>query len=167
MSQALGNNGYTAVSHLMQVMPPVLEDPLFPGAVLRHPGIMEIDQFVRTATALEDPASIFDRYLEGMLTQQEVQAVEAVYPVIMSEIRMSVAEVFAEAGPQRLSYAIRRQTSILLGADTDPLSTGMAVHRFQNMGAQTEAQAATIGTPSTRSPNLIESFGSQYQRLVN
>lgn len=112
-----------------------------------RPSEAELGRWERYAEAIDDPKKVLGRLRQGNITREAVEALEAVYPKLLEDVRGRVQEQLALA-PRRLTQQQRYSLSVLLGApvggvgDPKRLASFQQMHRTQAAAeAQRQAQA--------------------------
>lgn len=96
--------------------------PALPGTARTQPNKTAVNSWLRQFDVFNDPvASIFAALRKGQLTRDHVEAADAMYPLLMNEIRTQVVGAFAEAAHngKTPSYGQRLQMGLLLRAEMD------------------------------------------------
>lgn len=127
-----------AIDYLASQLPPLPERYGVLDSPAERLPPSEAVAFNRKAAAIEDPTSLLDHVASGQLTTDEVEAVAAVYPELLQDIRaqaLDQALALQESG-KKLPYETAGQLSKLLGV---PL---LAAHSPQ-MGAAAQAVFAS------------------------
>lgn len=148
LADAMTAAAVRGVAYLAQSLPAIDRAPMFPGDEV-EPSQWEIDRFLRRYEAVEDPLSILDRAADGSLHVEHRQAVEAVYPEVMSEIQARVAELLGGL-EQRPSYQQRLTLGVLLGVPADRSLQPDMIAALQSHYAQTPQQYEIVNGPAGR-----------------
>lgn len=83
-----------------------------------EPSSMELAKFERYMQAVEHPLSVLEDLQKGTLTREHVEALQAVYPAIYSNLRQEILD--AATGPDAdMSYNKKLQLGILFNVPTD------------------------------------------------
>jgi len=142
-AQLAADASQRAIGYLASQLPPVPER----YGVLDQPAERlspsEAVAFNRKAAAVEEPTSLLEHVAAGELTTDEVDAVAAVYPELLEDIRaQALADVVAlQEGDKALPYETAGQLSTLLGAPV------VAAHNPQMAAAAQAAFAAQAAAP--------------------
>lgn len=131
-----------AVSFLSQKMPKDFRPvPSLGSAREYEPTSMELAKFERYVQAVDRPMSVLEDLERGTLTREHVEALEAVYPRLLTEIRLKIMDKLG-AGAS-VPYNRRIQMGLLLGIPTDSsLDAKTVLALQQNFGAQGEGGQA-------------------------
>lgn len=134
----------TAVKFLSSKAPAFVENP-YSGVVV-PPNPRDVDRWLRYRGVIVRPRSVVDRVLDGTVTPDDVEALAAVYPRHLEQLRDQVQEsMAASAGRGRpVPYRGRLRLSRVLDLPLDPSLDPQRLARSQAMmrvdGAQGEAQ---------------------------
>lgn len=84
-----------------------------------YPSSMEMAEFARSVAAVEDPASVVERLVDGSIAPEDADAIRNVYPEMYADIQ---AQIVASLPKLRatLPYHRRLALSIFSGAPVDP-----------------------------------------------
>lgn len=139
-----------AVAFLSQKMPQT-DNPRqgSPWARPYEPSNFELAKFERYLQVIEAPLSVLDDLEANSLTREHVEALQAVYPAIYSEVRLAAMEAAAAKGPE-LPYAKRVQLSVLLDLPTDTSLEAENVLALQANFAPAEDPGAQPGIKPTQ-----------------
>lgn len=143
-----------AINFLFDKMP---KDPngtaLMPFDRPYEPSSMELAKFERYVQAVENPMSVLDEAQNGTLTQEHVEALKAVYPVIYGEIRSKVYDEIATHGKEfKVPYNRKIQLGTLLDLPLDTSLNPTFIAAMQNSFLPTEQSSAA--PPVSASKNL-------------
>jgi len=119
-----------------------------------RPSNFEIAQFARYVAAVEDPAAIVERLVDGSITPEDAEALRSVYPEIFSAIQMQIVESLPRLRAT-LPYARRLALSIFGGVPVDPALHPDVIAVLQ---ANFALEAGTEG--GTQAPRPQPAFGS-------
>ena len=95
---------------------------------------MEVERFGAYLRAVEDPLSVLDDAAGGWIAAESVEALEAVYPSLLADLRTRVTERLA-THPGQMSYKQRLSLGHLLGIETDPSMNPAFIASIQAMHA--------------------------------
>jgi len=135
--------------------------PDLPGASVMQeywrPSKMEIRSFARAVAAVEDPVSVLERAAAGAITPEDGEALQRVYPNLLSEVQQRIVETLP-ALRKKLDYKQRLSLSILTGVPVDPALDPRILKRLQDMfaaepGGGFEAPKAQPQFGSVRRPD--------------
>jgi hypothetical protein len=142
-----------ATSWLASQMPAsmrVKHDPLSPQ--FDHPYVSPSDAaaFMRKYDAVHDPASVLEDMRRGYVTQEQVDALKAVFPRMYAEIQQRVSDGLKEAKTPP-PYETRKQISILFGIAADGTMEPAFIRTMQapngTAGQTPEKQDASVSAP--------------------
>jgi len=129
-----------AVSYLAQSLPPESQDVnLFPQDSELEPSLSEIDSFMRKMHALENPYILYDHAADFSLTNEEVEAVSTVFPLVYQQIVADTTDVLAGID-EMPSYQARMQVGTLLRIPSVPTLQPDFLAAMQSTAAQTPQQ---------------------------
>lgn len=121
-----------------------------------EPSVSEQTRWLRYQRAVTDPTTIFDDMIAGRLTPEAVEALAAVYPKQLQQIRAVVTMQLGEV--KSLSYSQKVQLSTLLGVPGDATMTASFVARVQEAIGQQQPDA-----PQNRPPSRpLNKFAGRY-----
>lgn len=86
------------------------------------PSQAQIAKFGRYYKAVDDPLSVLKEVKKGTLRNESLEALEAVHPELLSEMRQSVTESLDPKKARKLNYATKLSLARFLG---EPLDTNM------------------------------------------
>ena len=119
-----------------------------------RPSDMEIAEFARIAAALEDPASLAERLVDGSLVPEEAEALREVFPEIYADIQAQVIAALPRLR-KSLPYHRRLALSIFTGVPVDP---GFHPDVFRILQRSFENEMGTEGGTQPSAPQ--PQFGS-------
>jgi len=155
--QSVAQRGLTFLASKTPARP---ASPLGDIAALRTPWTpaeAEVSRWTAYLRAVEDPASVLEDAASGRLTPEAVEALGAVYPALLADLRGRVVEQIA-AHPRRLDYQQRLSLGLLLGMELDASMAPQAVASIQMMlQQQPERPQARPSTTATSTQKRIES----------
>lgn len=96
------------------------------------PPDVELAQWDAYLRAVEDPASVLEDAAGGRLTHEAVEALAAVYPDLLDDLRGRVLEQLS-SHPSLLDYQQRLSLGMLLGMDLDESMTPAAIASIQDV----------------------------------
>jgi len=119
-AQSMKNTLARAVSFLASKAPQ--SKPMAPGMPDLEPTYTEKVRFARYLRVINDPLLLIDDVKSGVVTPEEIEAVEAVYPRLFEEIQGELAYVFTaqsadEIKPTPMTYKERIALSKILKTD--------------------------------------------------
>lgn len=119
-----------------------------------QPSEMEMRSWARSAAALEDPHAVFERAIHGQVTPEDISAMRAVYPEMLSSF---ISEVSAQLPTLRatLPHERRLALSMLTGQPVDPALDPRVLRVLQG---QFTDEVGTAG--GTQAPKAMPQFGS-------
>lgn len=125
---AMTRSAYAAVQFLaQQSQEPPKAGPLAAAWV---PTNAEIDAFSRVLETVEDPMSVLKHAGAGTLTEDQVHALNTVYPLLGRQIADQALELLT-SNPKSVPYSSRLTFSMLTGIDVDGTLSPEAVARNQ------------------------------------
>jgi hypothetical protein len=119
-----------------------------------RPSSMEMRKFARYVAATEDPYGVVERLTDGMVTPEDAEAVQAVYPEIHADVTRQILETLPARKstlPYRRQLALSIFTGVPIAASTDP----MVIAALQATFAGEEGSAG-----GTQAPVASPAFGS-------
>lgn len=119
-AQSMKNTLARAVAFLASKAPQ--SKPMAPGMPDLEPSYTEKVRFARYLRVINDPLLLIDDVKSGVVTPEEIEAVEAVYPRLFEEIQGELAYVFTaqsadETKPTPMTYKERIALSKILKTD--------------------------------------------------
>ena len=138
-----------------------------------RPPDAELAKFSRYVAAVKDPVAVLDTMAAGTITREAVEALEAVYPSLLDDMRVKVSERLA-AYPGRLDFRQRQTLGRMLNMPVDDLSTPQAVAFLQGLHQQGGGEEAgprggqdrRSGPVGTRAMRRLGSEASTSDRLL-
>ncbi len=127
------------------------------------PSRHEIDRFMRSAQAVDDPQSVIDGLAHGELTREGVDALRAVYPALYQRLVRQVVDDLAR-GDVDPSYQTRIQLGMLLGVPTDPSLAPESIAMLQMTHAL--ASPTPQATATQRVPDIASAYASDTDRIA-
>jgi hypothetical protein len=127
--------------------------PTTPLQTQEEPSQSEIFNFSQYYNAINNPTSILKSAKNGTLTQQQVEAVKAVYPRLFGEMQKAITEeVVSKKNANKIPYQHKLMISMFTGHQSDsalsPLGMGANQLALGASQLQQEAKnAAFIGVP--------------------
>lgn len=133
------------LAYLALQLPVQSSDPL--GGEMAPPSMMQVDNFLETYAALEDPLGVVHDIATGEISHDAVLAVKNVYPEMYGEMAVDMLEVLQEAQQEKvvIPYAQRLAFASFLGSEVEPTLNTAVYQGLQGMFAQTPAQAEAAG----------------------
>lgn len=131
----------------------------------REPTDAELAPFRTALSVIESPVLLMQLASTGQLTTDHVEAVQAVYPALLQDMRVRTMEALARAGTKP-PFAVRQSLSILLGQDLDgsiaQLASNQAVY-----AAGGADKPAPPRRPSSResTPSTADNYRPPSQRM--
>lgn len=129
-----------------------------------EPSVSEQTRWLRYQRAVTDPTTIFDDMIAGRLTPEAVEAIAAVYPKQLQQIRAAVTMQLGEV--KSLSYSQKVQLSTLLGVPGDATMTPSFVARVQQAIGQQQPEAPQSRPPSRPLNKLAGSYSLDQKETV-
>lgn len=114
-----------------------------------HPSAMQIAEFARHAAAVEDPASAFERMVDGSMTPEDASALRSVYPEMYKAGYTAIIENLPKL-QHSLPYHRRVMLSLLTGIPVDPAMDPVVLTILQQGYAQ---EPGTEGGTQSPMPN--------------
>lgn len=151
-----------AITFLASKAPARPRSPLGDIPALRAPWTpseAEVSRWSAYLRAVEDPTSVLDEAASGRLAPEAVEALAAVYPALLEDLRSRVIEQLA-SHPRRLDYQQRVSLGVLLGMELDASMSPQVVASVQTMHQQQpeKPQARPSTTPTTTQKRLESEF---------
>lgn len=139
LAQAVTETQMRAIQYLYEKAPKddnaVSEGPFSQGY---QPADWEIAAWERCAAAVQDPLSVLDELEHGTVTQEAVEALQAVYPALYEDVRVQLTKQITET-KTNVPYFDRIQLSDLFGVDLDNSLDPAFVNAVQNGYVQAAA----------------------------
>lgn len=147
----LGNRLVSAVQFLDKKMPrPVRESNFQTGYEKPFvPSTIELAKFERYLHTIEAPLTVIEEVENGTITREHVEALQAVYPVLYSELRQVMYNRMRDV-KEPMEYNKVVQLSILLDLPGDDSLIGKNIKALQENLKPGEEQAAS-GAPMVKS----------------
>ena len=124
------------------------------------PSPSEITTTLEMAGALDDPVSVLDATLRGSLRQSGLDAVRTVFPHMLADMQVQLAEGLM-SDPEvyaKIPYRIRLDINTFLGGGFEPSASPQSLVAFSNRSAQTQAQEKALrGGSASRKPSEPDS----------
>jgi hypothetical protein len=157
VSAALTSQANVAVQYLAKAA----ERPLKPGPLARDwvPTETERHEFTQKLEAVQDPMSVLKHAAAGTLTQNQVDALKAVYPGLAKAVGEKALMRAMAAKPGEVPYRARLMLSMLTGVDLDG-STSQAVlasNQLANRGNKQSQENAAPQSSGARSEMTLAS----------
>lgn len=157
MTVKTGEVSGRAISYLQQNAPQVAKP--FPLGPVLMPDRGALLSFHEKAEALRDPVAA----LTHSPTPTTVQAIEAVYPALLSNFRASLIAALAEAGPEKVYTQKQRAAfSAIMGDDLDgsnsPRMMALSQAVFLASANATGQHARTAARKSLKTKSLAERY---------
>lgn len=168
-AEALAEVASRATSFLAAKAPKPPPAPLGLAALQQpwKPPASEVARFSRYVIAVEQPLSVLDDVGAGLVTSEGVEALSAVYPGLLGEMRQRLLEKVA-ARQQPLGYQQRMTLQRVLGSPLDASDTPAAIAVFQAAYAPKDEQGQPAPRSSeARATKRLESEFSPADRLAN
>jgi|GEM_PF-1903380 len=124
-----------------------------------RPSAAETAKWAAYVRAVEDPASVLEDAAGGRLTPEGIEALEAVYPSLLANLRGRVLGMVAEH-PRRLDYQQRLSLGLLLGLDLDESMAPGVVASLQQMHQQEPEKPQ--GRPEASSSRTQKRLASEF-----
>lgn len=125
-----------------------------------QPTDAQVREYNRIHRTVDMPLSILADASEGTLIRQQVQAVEAVYPALMGEIRDRIVTGLEE-NPD-ITASRRRTISMLLGVDIDGQTSPAMAMSAQSLYQQQQQQQPEAKMPASRAGKLNIANRAEY-----
>lgn len=146
VAAALSARAASAVSYLAQAagVPPK------PGPLAHDwaPTQAEMHDFAQKLEVVERPLSVLSHAASGMMTEQQVDALKAVYPGLAKDIADKVTMKLAES-PSTVPYGARFMLSLLSDVDPDGTLSSEAIAANQSAISAAAARKAAQGAPGS------------------
>lgn len=154
----MGAQAYAAIEFLKTKMPkdPNTQFSLLPEKVTFTIPASQRSKFERYVEAINDPSSLVKRMSEGTLTQEHVEALQAVYPSLYTDIQRTVVELLAEK--KDLNFKQKLQLGLLMQVPTMPAYDPTVFASIQTQYAIAQQEEAQKKVPQTLGQNLKTSF---------
>ena len=117
-----------------------------------QPSDAQVRQYNQLYRTVDMPLSILSDASQGTLTRQQVDAINAVYPTLMGEIRQRIVKRIEE-NPD-ISASSRRMASLILGLDLDGQFSPATFNSAQQMYQQQMPPPAQQQMPVYRAKGL-------------
>jgi hypothetical protein len=104
------------------------------------PSDQQLAQFERKLGVVQDPFSVISDLKKGTLTQDQMDALKAVYPKVYDQIRTRIMQTVMD-DPKAVSYSARVKLSMLMQTPLDPSLNPQAIAGYQAAFHQAEADA--------------------------
>lgn len=119
-----------------------------------QPSAFQLAEFARRVAALEDPAATYERMVDGTLTKEDAECMQAVYPEMFKAGRDEIIRRLPELRAS-LPYQRRVMLSLFTGVPVDPAMDPMVLQVLQ------QAYVEEPGTEGgTQAPTPKPAFGS-------
>jgi len=150
-----------AVSHLASTITPPVTDPLSLANVALPPSMAELDEFGLRLRMVQDPLSIYDDVARGVVAVETVETGNAVFPVLMANLKADVGEAIMELGEDsaHIPYQMRVALATLTGSATDATLESSFIAAMNSRSAQTPQQASAQGLDRMRTRNIDVASG--------
>ena len=159
VQQALVERMSTGVSFLMEKMPsnPNAGTQLMGLEDDWEPSDQEKAEFELYVRAVNDPMEAVENVARGMVTAEEVEALQAVYPGIYSKLQETIVDAIVENGAD-IPYDRRIMLGTLFDVPTDPALEGKFLLELQSNYAADKggrpAQGQAVGEAPKRKLDL-------------
>jgi len=130
-AQALRVAASTAVGFLATKIPQTSKIGAFGYEI--KPSKAELNKFDRYHAAVNKPLSILEHAKSGSVSTEEIEAVSAVYPQLMKQIRASVLNSVANHRGDPIPYQRKLMLSQLSGEPFDWTMTGQGIASLQSL----------------------------------
>lgn len=142
LGDAMAMRVQAGVQFLAANLPASDQPSLFDMFETEDPSLVEMDRWLNMFEAIENPLGLLDKLAEGSLEVEHVDAVQAVYPELLTLVRAELTQIVA--GLSSLpSYQQRMELGTLLGVPVDRTLSSSFVHSMQQNFAQTAQQDQT------------------------
>lgn len=143
VTAAVSRTAQTAVAYLTkEAQEPPKAGPLAPDWVHSDE---ELHHFAQALETVQDPMSVLRHAAAGTLTENQVNALNAVYPLLGRQIANKALEQMV-AAPKGVPYRARLMLSMLTGTDPDG-TMGLAVATNQAAIQSASQKPSNVGTP--------------------
>lgn len=131
----------------------------------REPSDAELAPFRTALSVIESPVLLMQLASTGQLTTDHVEAVQAVYPALLQDMRVRTMEALARAGTKP-PFAVRQSLSILLGQDLDGSMAQLASNQAVYAAGGAD-KPAPPRRPSSResTPSTADNYRPPSQRM--
>lgn len=176
MTQGLTEGGAPGISsdfimkaqQVLQYIAAIIPKPPSPTSPFQRripwkPADYEIYAFAQKLQVLEDPLSVLDFLENGSLTQNHMEALNAIYPQISQEIRKKVTETAMSGEEIALDYDKRIKLSLLLGVPIDTTLTPQSVNYFQSGFLMPEVDTSAQPNPTGFKADISDDYATQRQ----
>lgn len=127
------------VQHLVENMPPQARMTPFDHLGRTPPSRAQMNDYLDRYSMIEDPLSVFDHIENRTLSRAHIEAMAAVYPLLLAQTRQRVSELLANL-TEMPSYQDRLILGQLFQFPSDPTLSGDFIAAIQNTYAQTQQQ---------------------------
>jgi hypothetical protein len=130
ISQGIHNTMTAAVNFLKTKIP--APGPQFPMSEEWEPSQVQKDQFLDYYTTVNDPLSTLDSIKDGTLNNRQVEALQAVYPHMLTDLRSKLTQDLHKGKDSDMSYASKIALAKFIGTPMDANMTvpSMAVNQM-------------------------------------
>jgi hypothetical protein len=143
------------IEYLSAALPRMPDIAAIPaGLATWQPSNMEMRTWARKAAAVEDPAGVERRIIDGSLTPEDVEAYRAVYPQRAQALTQAVLGKVAEGG-KSIPFQRRLALSMFTGQALDPALDPRILSVLQGQYAKEDGSQG-----GTQSPTPKPAFGS-------
>jgi hypothetical protein len=109
----------------------------------------QIESFTRYASAVDKPETVLDDLKNGHLSKEQVEAVGAVYPDLLQEMRYHALDEISKH-PDEIPYAATVNLGLLLGIETHPTLSPEFLRTMQKVREQDKQAVKASSSPSHR-----------------
>ena len=146
--QGVANRG---LQYLNNKMPKPRQE--FAGDEEWEPSTSQKEEWLQHYEAVDDPASVLDHVKNGTLTNAHLEALNAVHPNLLAEMKQKVMENASAKAIKSLPYSTKIAVSKFLGSPLDSSLAPQTMQLNQAVYAQQPSMGA-LGTPKRKSSTL-------------
>lgn len=144
ITQGLQTTIARGVQFLTSKLPPG-QDPAQPLAPTQGPSNADKVAFGRYLQSVDNPLSVFKQVRAGQLTPETMEALQAVHPDLLNEMRKQVMANFSADKARNLTFSQKSALSQFLGQPLDANMTPQAA--FQNQQVYAQPNLSQQATP--------------------
>ena len=155
------------IDYVFSALPkdPNAEKGMFTPRAPWMPSEAEMARFGRRLQVVADPFSVVNELKNGTLTKDHVEALEAMYPQLLQEMRSQVARLAGSPTRPTLTTAQRSQVAVLMGGPTERGKEPRSVAQYQSVYASGQDRQATTPVGKPIKLKGMPSMASDSQRL--
>jgi hypothetical protein len=133
-----------------------------PGDAPWEPNKTQQASFMKHYDAVNDPLSVLDHVKNGTLSNEHMEALQAVHPGLLQNLQDQVSQQMSPSNMKSLSYSKKVALSKFLGSPVDSSLTPQSVMANQaNYAPKNAAQAMQKGQKSTQEGMSKLNLGSR------